>query len=114
MTTPREKIVLQIRKFKRNMEIQIMLFRKWLTYMSVHENNCLKSSPIEISKLKFILKKHAIPQTFSGLSMNILRPGGSSSVQEPFFKNSAGDFLPALKGFWTGCVIFVILKLYFL
>ena len=75
MTTPREKIVLQIRKFKRNMEIQIMLFRKWLTYMSVHENNCLKSSPIEISKLEFILKKHAIPQTFLKLFSEISKMG---------------------------------------
>ena len=46
--------------------------------------------------------------------MNILRMGGNSSVQERFFKNSAGDLLPALKGFWAGCIIFVILKLYFL
>ena len=44
-----------------------------------------------------------------GLSMNILRAGVKSSVEERFSKNSADDLLPALRGFWASCIIFVIL-----
>ena len=44
----------------------------------------------------------------SGLSMNILCACDKSPVQRVFFKNSAGDLLPAL-GFLGGLYNFVIL-----
>ena len=37
------------------------------------------------------------PPVNSGLSMNILRAGDKSPVQRGFFKNSAGDLLPAIR-----------------
>ena len=39
--------------------------------------------------------------------MNILRAGDKLPVERDFFKNSAGYLLLA-KGFWRGCIIFVI------
>ena len=49
---------------------------------------------------------------FAGISMNILHVYNKSPGQRGFLTNNVGDLLPAL-GF-LGCIIIVILELYFL
>ena len=55
-----------------------------------------------------LLNISLIGQLITGLSMNIVRVGDKSPVQRPFFKNSVGDLLPALR-FLSGLNNFVII-----
>ena len=64
-------------------------------------------------KLNSLTKSKVFPQT-AGLSMNILHAGDKSPMQECFFKNSAGDLLPALRflgGLYKFCNFVIVLPL---
>ena len=61
-----------------------------------------------------IWKLLLMSQSYTGLSVNILRAGDKSPVQERFLKTSVGDLLPALRflgGFYNFCNFVIILSL---
>ena len=71
-----------------------------------HVFKALKQHTVGLKKLDL---RH-----YSGLSMNILRVGDQSPVQRGFFKNSAGDLLPALRflgGLYNFCNFAIIFSL---